>query len=156
MKLANAFGITDSIRTRNLEFAGHSFKVKIPTTAETEAMYERIKVVSNDDAEKRFQEMAGPFLENKDKYANDPDVKFKDDDVVVREYSLRETARNKQMTENRIVEMFRLLVPKEQDFEMSQIAYADIDEIFPFAVQLEMVEEISLLISPNYGETRKK
>ena len=156
MKLANAFGLNDSIRTKTFEYGGHTFKVKIPTTAETEAMYERIKVVPDEEAEKRYQEMAKPFFDNKDQYTNDPDVVFEENDVKVKDYSLRETAKNKAMTENRIVEMYRLLLPKEAEFDMSQVTYPDIDEIFPFKVQLEMVDEIASLIAPTYGETKKK
>ena len=156
MKLANAFGINDSIRTKTFEYGGHTFKVKIPTTAETEAMYDRIKVVPDDEAEKRYQEMAKPFLDNKAEYEKEQDIVFEENDVKVKNYSLRETAKNKAMTENRIVEMFRLLLPKESEFDMSQVTYQDIEEIFPFSVQLEMMDEIASLISPNYGETKKK
>jgi hypothetical protein len=152
MKLANAFGLNDSIRTKTFEYGGHTFKVKIPTTAETEAMYERIKIVP--DADTRYEEMAKPFLD--DKYKDDPDLVFEESDIKVRGYSLRETATNKGMTENRIVEMFRLLLPKEAEFDMSQVNYQDIDEIFPFTVQLEMVDQIASLIAPSYGETKKK
>jgi hypothetical protein len=156
MKLANAFGINDSIRTKTFEYGGHTFKVKIPTTAETEAMYERIKVVPDDEAEKRYEEMAKGFLDNREKYESDPDVQFQENDIKVKDYSLRETAKNKVMTETRIVEMFRLLLPKEAEFDMSQVTYSDVDEIFPFKVQLEMVDEIASLIAPTYGETKKK
>lgn len=156
MKLASAFGLNDAIRTKTFEYGGHTFKVKIPTTAETEAMYDRIKVVPDDEAEKRYQEMAKGFIDNKDKYQDDPEVVFEDNDIKVKEYSLRQTAKNKVMTETRIVEMFRLMLPKDADFDMSQVSYQDIDEIFPLAVQLEIVDEITKLIAPNYGETRKK
>lgn len=156
MKLANAFGLNDSIRTKTFEYGNHTFKVKIPTTAETEAMYERIKAVPDDEAEKRYQEMAKPFFDNRAEYEKDTDVLFTENDVLVKTYSLKETARNKAMTENRIVEMFRLLLPKEAEFDMSQVTYQDIDEIFPFSVQLEMMDEIATLIAPTYGETKKK
>ena len=58
-------------------------------------------------------------------------------------------------TEERIVQMVRLLVPAEDGFDMSQISYADIEAEFPFAVQIELMKKISEVISPGYEETRK-
>jgi hypothetical protein len=159
MTLQNAFGASfskDAVRTRSFDFGGHTFKVKVPLTAETESMFERIKNIDEDLAYKFYSDMAKEFLSNKDKYAADPDIEFKDNDIMVKGYSLRETARNKVLTQNRVIEMFKLLVPENKDFDMATISYADIEELFPFSVQLEIVEEISKVISPNYTTTRGK
>ena len=39
--------------------------------------------------------------------------------------------------------------------DMNTITYADIDEAFPFAVQMEVMKKIIEVISPGYEETRK-
>jgi len=159
MTLQNAFGANfskDEVRTRSFQFGKNTFKVKVPLTAETEAMFERIKNIDAEQSAAFYDDMAKEFLNNKDKYATDPDVEFKDDDIVVKGYSLRETASNKVMTQNRVVEMFKMLVPENKDFDMSSITYSDVDELFPFSVQLEIVEEISKVIAPNYSAARGK
>jgi hypothetical protein len=157
MTLATAFGFNqDTIRTRSFEYGGHAFKVKVPLTAETDAMFERMKQVDQTLADQFYSDMANPFISNREKFENDDDVKFEDDDVIVKGYSLRETAKNKTLTQKRIVELFRLLVPLEKEFDMSSVDYAQIDEIFPFAIQMELADEIAKVISPNYTETRKK
>ena len=69
---------------------------------------------------------------------------------------MRDTAENKTITENRIVEMIRLLVPKDSDFDMSTITYADIDQLFPLPIQMQLVEKISEVISFDYGKTKEK
>ena len=42
------------VRTRSFELGGHTFKVKVPLTAEFEAMQERMKVVSDENVNKYF------------------------------------------------------------------------------------------------------
>ena len=157
MTLSTAFGFNqDAIRTKSFEYGGHTFKVKIPLTAETEAMFERMKNADQDKVDLHFAELSKPFLENKDNFSEDQEVEYKDDDIVVKGFSLRETAKNKALTELRVTELFRLLVPESKEFDMSSISYKDIEETFPFSVQMELVEEISKVISPNYSDTRKK
>ena len=157
MTLSAAFGKSlDSVRTRSFDLGGHTFKVKIPLTSETEKMFDRIKMVSDEKAQAQYDSLSKEFIENKDKYSTDSEIVYKENDIVVRDYSLRETARNKVMTENRVVEMVKLLIPENSDFDMSSVTYADIEELFPFSIQLELVEEISKVISPNYSISRGK
>ena len=157
MTLASAFGNSiQSIRTRSFELSGHTFKVKVPLTSETEAMFERIKLIDDAKAQAHFSNMSKEFFENKEKYAQDKEIEYKDDDIIVKGYSLRETSRNKVITENRVVEMIKLLVPENSEFDMASVTYADIEALFPFAIQMELVEEISKVISPNYADSRKK
>mgnify|MGYP003347192246 CR=1 FL=1 len=113
-------------------------------------------LISGNKLEEYYKRITEEFIKNKDELTPELGVVFEENDVKVKDYSLRETAKNKAMTENRIVEMYRLLLPKEAEFDMSQVTYPDIDEIFPFKVQLEMVDEIASLIAPTYGETKKK
>ena len=157
MTLASAFGTSiQSVRTRSFDMGGHTFKVKVPLTAETEAMFDRIKSIDEAKAEAHYVSLSKEFLNNREKYATDPEIVYNENDIVVKGYSLRETSRNKVMTETRVVEMVKLLVPENSDFDMSSVTYDQIEELFPFAIQMELVEEISKVISPNYVDSRKK
>jgi len=49
-----------------------------------------------------------------------------------------------------------MLVPENKDFDMNTITYADIEELFPFSVQLELLDYINSTISPNYTATKGK
>ena len=145
-QFANAFGAKfvenkDLLRIRSFELGGHTFKVKVPLTAEIEAMYERLKVVDEATVEKYYQEIS------KD---------FQDQEKLIKDKSLKETAKNKLITENRITEFVRLMVPENKEFDMSEVKYSDIEELFPFAIQLELIEHIGNCISPNYQATKGK
>ena len=69
---------------------------------------------------------------------------------------MRETAINKVITEKRITEMFKLIVPEQTDFDMNTITYSMIEELFPFSIQLEIIEGITNTISPGYKATKGK
>jgi len=158
-KLSSAFGSNfdkDSLRIRSFVLNGHTFKVKVPLTAETDAMFERAKIIDESKVETYYDDLAKDFLDNKERYSNDSDVVYQDDDILVKGTSLKVTARNKVQTENRITEMVRLLVPENKDFDMSAVTYEEIDELFPFSVQLELLEEINKAIAPGYANTRGK
>ena len=161
MKLESAFGQKfaeekDALRIRSFELNGHTFKVKVPLTNEMEAMYERVKTIDEEKAKQYYQELAGEFLNNREKYAKEKDIKYGEHDILVKGVSLKETASNKVLTENRITELFKFLVPESKEFDMNSITYADIDELFPFSVQMELVEEISNVISPTYKGAKGK
>jgi len=79
-----------------------------------------------------------------------------DGDVVVEGRSMREAARNKALVRNRITEMFKMLVPEDKGFDMGTITYEMIEELFPFPVQMQVIEEISHVVSPSYTESRGK
>ena len=160
-QFANAFGDKflqnkDSLRIRNFELGGHTFKVKVPLTAENEAMFERIKIVDEAKVLQYYADLSKEFIDNKDQYASDSDVEFKDDDIIIKGQSLKTTARNKVITENRILEYFRLLVPENKDFDMSTVKYSEVEELFPFPIQLELIEKINSVVSPGYKETKGK
>ena len=158
-KLSSAFGSNfdkDSLRVRSFVLNGHTFKVKVPLTAETDAMFERAKIIDETKVEKYYADLSKDFVENKERFANDSDVTYESDDIFIKGTSLKSTARNKVQTENRITEMVRLLVPENKDFDMSTVMYEEIDELFPFSVQLELLEEINKAIAPGYANTRGK
>ena len=86
----------------------------------------------------------------------DNDIEYKDNDILIKGKSLRDAAKNKALPEKRITTLFKFLVPEEKGFDMNTITYDMIEEAFPFAVQLQMVEAINEVISPSYKVTRGK
>lgn len=160
-QFANAFGKSfaenkDLIRTRSFEMGGHTFKVKVPLTSEYDAMIERVKTPNEDKVNDYYNILTKEFIDNKDNLSESLGIIFKDNDVEIQGKSLRETAKNKYITEYRVVEMIKLLVPEEQGFDMNTITYEMIEELFPFSIQLELIEKISEVISPGYKEARGK
>jgi hypothetical protein len=158
-QLSKAFGKKfdkEAVRTKSFEYGGHTFKVKVPLTSEYEALFESVKVVDDAKVKQYYDELTKQFVENKDKLDPELGVVFKDNDVEIQGRSMLDTAKNKAITENRIVAMIRLLVPEEKDFDMSTITYEMVEELFPFSVQLELVELIGEVVSPSYKDTKGK
>jgi hypothetical protein len=150
--LSQAFGKlnTDVLRTRSFDFNGHTFKVRVPLTAESDLMFERLKVVNEDMAEKYYKELSKDITEPSD------NVQITDNDVIIDGRSLRDAAKNKVSIQQRIVEMMKLLVPEEVGFDMSTITYEMVEELFPFAIQVQLMELIGETVSPNYNTTKGK
>lgn len=156
MKLEAAFGKnfdSNKLRIRSFELNGHKFKVKVPLTTELESMYERINAKNEPRIEEIYKELSAPFNKTN---VDESIVEFKEDDVIVSGRSLREAATAKSNTETRILEMFKLLVPEEQGFDMNTITYDMVQEAFPFSIQVEIMELISKTTSPDYKEHRGK
>jgi len=159
MKLEKAFGKRfdkDSVRIKTFEYNGHTFKVKIPLTKEYEGILETANKVDDEQLEKYYNDLTKEFVSNKDKMTKDMGVVFTENDVLVNDKSMREAAKNKLLTENRILALVRLLVPEEQDFDMQTVTYEMVEELFPFSVQLELIDLISNTITPNYKEQKGK
>jgi 6-pyruvoyl-tetrahydropterin synthase len=157
--LEQAFGKKfnkDNVRIRTFDFNGHTFKVKIPLSSEYESILVNVQEVDDAIVEKYYTDLSSEFIKNKETMKDQKEVEFKDNDVIVQGRSMRETAKNKAISENRIVAMIRLLVPEEKDFNMETITYDMVDELFPFSVQLELVEEIGNVISPSYKAIKGK
>ena len=146
----------DEIRIRSFEMNGHTFKVKVPLTIETDLMYQRMKIVDQETIKKYYDELTAEIIANKDKNTSEIKVIFEDNDVIIEGRSMREAATNKALTELRITEMFKMLVPEEKGFDMETITYNMIDELFPFAVQMQIIDNISQTISSNYKESKGK
>lgn len=160
-QFANALGKKfvenkDAIRIRSFELGGHTFKVKVPLTADHEAMMERIKIVDDAKIEQYYKELSKSFIDAKETFKKEKDVEFTENDVILKGTSIRDTAKNKVITENRILELFKLIVPEEKDFDMNTITYEMIEELFPFSVQLQVIEEINEVISPTYKASKGK
>ncbi len=140
----------EAVRIRSFELGGHTFKVKVPLTAEFELMQERMKEMPTDKIDKYYKDIIKDLEKYRTTKEPDIDVKFEANDVLVEGKSMREAAKNKLIAEQRITEMFKLLVPEEVGFDMNTITYEMIEELFPFPVQMQLIEEISKVISTGY------
>lgn len=142
----------EMIFTRQFELGGHTFKVRVPNVSETDMIFEKVMNPEADAIEQIYQRMAEPLLKFKDEPSEG--LEFKNDDILVNGKSMREAARNKVITETKITEYIRLLVPANPDDTMADITYADIEAEFPLPIQLSLIEKISEVISPTYKESR--
>ena len=142
-----------NLLTRSFELGGHTFKVRIPLVAESDAIYKKVSEPDEDLVEKVYQEITKPILDNKEKFEG-TEIVFTDNDVVFQDKSMRDLAKTKAATELRIVETFKLLVAGDGG-KMEDLTYEDISQDLPLPIQLELVKRITEVISPNYEETRK-
>lgn len=148
-RLSSAFGNTGALRVKSFELGGHLFKVRIPLTKELEEMNRRIEDVPQAELDVRYQKMTSAFRDG-DKIEG---IEITDDDVIVDGRSSRELASSAIKIERRIVELFSLLVPENGTLE--GLTYQEIEEEFPFSVQVEMIGKISDAIQPGFKEQRK-
>ncbi|CAB4121440.1 hypothetical protein UFOVP11_23 [uncultured Caudovirales phage] len=159
--LASAFGKEfednkDLVRIRSFEMNGHTFKVKVPLTSEYEAMILKTSEVDKEAVNEYYKKLTEEFISKKDELDPKLGVVFKDNDVEIQGRSMKETARNKVVTENRILAMVKMIVPEVKDFDMQSITYEMVEELFPFSLQLELIERIGEVISPNYSSSKGK
>lgn len=140
------------LRIKSFELGGHTFKVKIPLAAESDAIYLRITSPDPAVVEQIYAEMTTPLLKFKEHASEE--FQFLENDIVVSGRSMREAARNKAMTEARVTEYVRMLCAESPDNSLADITYADIQAEWPMSVQLAIVEKIGEIISPTYKESR--
>jgi hypothetical protein len=151
-RLSSALGsnyASDSLRTKTFELGGHTFKVRVPLTREMELIQERIEIIDESEYKTRFEKMTTSF---KDSTAVEG-IAVTDDDVIIEGRSTRELVRSIMQMENRTVEYIKLIVPEHDNLD--DITYKDIDEEWPFQVQLEVLNKISEAIQPGYKDSRK-
>jgi hypothetical protein len=151
--LGNAY--TDkrrAIRTRAFELGGHTFKVRVPLTSESDAMFARISAPAPELVEKLYTTLTASLIKFKDQQSEE--FQFTDNDIVVSGRSMRDAAKNKAIMEARVTEYVRLLVPEDPEQSMADITYADIEAEWPLSVQVTLVDKIAEVISPSYKETR--
>lgn len=159
-RLGAAFGanyekMRREIITRKFELGGFVFRVRVPLVAETDAIYQRISEPDAQRVDEVYQTLVEPLLKYKDdQEAKDSGFTFLENDILVQGKSMREAAKNKVMTETRIVEYVRLLVPENPENTLADITYADIEAEWPLNVQLALCEKIGEVISPTYKETK--
>lgn len=156
-KFSSAFGDKYQANKKNLlirsfELGGHTFKVRIPLVAESDAIYKKVSEPNEETVEKVYQEITKPLRQFENNQTEE--FQFTDDDILVDGRSMREAAKNKAITEARITEFFKLLVPEMEGATLDDLTYADIEEEFPISVQMQIVEKIGEVISPTYREAR--
>lgn len=156
-KLGSAFGEKyqakrKDLLTRSFVLNGHTFKVRIPLVAESDAIYKKVSDPAEEMVEKIYQEITAPLRQFESNQTEE--FQFTDNDILVDGRSMREAAKNKAITEARITEFFKLLVPEMENVTLDDLTYADIEEEFPIAVQMLIVEKIGEVISPTYREAR--
>jgi len=156
-KFSSAFGDKYQTNRKNLlirsfELGGHTFKVRIPLVAESDEIYKKVSEPDEETIEKVYQEITKPLRQFENNQTEE--FKFTDDDILVDGRSMREAAKNKAITEARITEFFKLLVPEMEGVTLENLTYADIEEEFPISVQMQIVEKIGEVISPTYREAR--
>ncbi|NBV95690.1 MAG: hypothetical protein EBR90_02725 [Actinobacteria bacterium] len=152
MKLSEILKVNQQIlRTRAFVLGGQNFKVRVPLASEMEVINKRI---SEADITKKTEELINPLLEKKGTLESESIV-YLDDDVLVDGRSVKDLAKMTAQTEQRILEMVKLLVPEVDNANMEELTYQEINDEFPFPVQLELMKKIAEVISPGYEETRK-
>jgi hypothetical protein len=156
-KFSSAFGDKYQTNKKNLlirsfELGGHTFKVRIPLVAESDAIYKKVSEPDEETIEKVYQEITKPLRQFENNQTEE--FKFTDNDILVDGRSMREAAKNKAITEARITEFFKLLVPEMEGVTLEDLTYKDIEEEFPISVQMQIVEKIGEVISPTYREAR--
>ena len=155
-KIAAALGESyqakrEELRIRKFELGGHTFKVRVPVVAETDAIFKRINEPDEAKIQELFEKLSKPILEFKDD-AEKTGFEFTEDDILIEGKSTRQTVRTQVITQTRITEFIKLLVPVEGT--MADITYEDIEAEFPMSTQLALVEKIAEVISPTYRESR--
>lgn len=136
-----------SIISRSFTLGNHTFKVRVPSTGELE----RIFNYANNPDQKKVDEAYNALIEN----ISGAGVEKTDDDTLIEGRSLREAAKNKVVMQYRITEYFKLLIADEND-ALADLEYEDIEAEFPLAIQLQFVDKINEVISPDYKEARAK
>jgi len=139
---------------RTFDLGGHTFRVKVPTVSESDAMYQRI----NNPDEQKIDEVYKAIIEPLQQYKNQTDLhsefEFLEDDVLIGGRSIKETAKTKVMTQNRIVEFIKLLIPEDEASSLEDLTYEDVEAEWPMSVQMALLEKIAEAVSPNYKESR--
>jgi hypothetical protein len=156
-KFSNAFGDKYQANRKNLlirsfELGGHTFKVRIPLVAESDAIYKKVSEPDDATIENIYVDITASLRQFE--ATQTEDFKFTDNDILVEGRSMREAAKNKAITEARITEFFKLLVPELEGASLEDLTYADIEQEFPTSVQMMIVEKIGEVISPTYREAR--
>jgi hypothetical protein len=156
-KFSKAFGDKyqtnkKNMLTRSFELGGHTFKVRIPLVAESEAIYKKVSEPDEQIIKKVYQEITAPLRQFENN--QNEGFQFTDDDILVDGRSMREAAKNKAITDARITEFFKLLIPEMEGVSFEDLTYEDIQEEFPISVQMQIVEKIGEVISPTYREAR--
>lgn len=156
-KFSSAFGEKYQTNKKNLlvrsfELGGHTFKVRIPLLAESDAIYKKVTNPDDETVARIYDQLTKPLMQFESSQTEE--FKFVEGDILVDGRSMREAAKNKAITEARITEFFKLLVPELEGASLEDLTYQDIEDEFPMSVQMQIVEKIGEAISPTYKESR--
>lgn len=136
-RLATAFKLDDSIRTKEFELGGFPFKVRVPLDSELEAITKRFIAPTDEVINARIAKMTSLLQAENIK------------DIEINRENIESIIRMEQ----KITEYVRLLIPIEGN--ISDITYEEISEEFPLQVQLELLTKITEAIQPGYKDARK-
>jgi hypothetical protein len=137
-----------SMLTRNITIGNQTLKVRVPYVWELESIYNADKNVNAEKVEQAYQMLLKQDLTGET-------VETTDDDTIVSGRSLRDAATKKIIMQYRITQYFKLLVP-EVEGALDNLEYEDIEAEYPVTIQLEIVDRIIEVISPDYKEARGK
>ena len=109
-KFSSAFGDKyqtnkKNLLTRSFELGGHTFKVRIPLVAESDAIYKKVSDPDEQIVEKVYQEITAPLRQFENNQTED--FQFTDDDILVEGRSMREAAKNNYRLEDLILGVVR-------------------------------------------------
>lgn len=156
-KLGSALGSGYEAKRRELlirkfELGGHTFRVRVPLVSESDEIYRRISEPAPERVEEIYTQMVQPLMQFKDQSSET--FTFTDNDVKVDGRSMREAATAKCITETRITEFIKMLVPEVEGENLDDLTYGEIEAEWPLSVQLAICEKIGEVISPTYREAR--
>ena len=137
-----------AVLTRSFELGGHTFKVKVPSVSEIEAIYNYAKNPDLEAIEKTYQILTEDIRKVEG-------IEEKNNDIIIDGRSMKETATNKHVLQFRITAYIKFLIGENGE-TLDQITYEDIEAEFPLAIQLTLIEKINEVISPEYKEVRSK
>lgn len=157
-KLASALGSKYeenriSVMTRQFELGNHTFKVRVPSVAEVEKIYDYFKNPNQNDVQKNYDEMTKSLVELKD--MSDDTIQFLENDILIDGRSMMESAKNKTVLQYRITEYIKFLIA-ENGATLDDLEYKDVEEEFPLAIQIKLVDKINEVIAPDYKDIREK
>ena len=138
------------INSRTFEIGGYTFRVRIPSTSEIEAIFNVGDTLDENVLNAEYQNLIKGI-----EGIESAMITKTEDDILVDGRSMRQAAKNKLMLQSRITEYFKLLIPEEGQ-SLEDLTYSDIDLVFPMAVQMSFLDRINEVISPDYKEARGK
>ena len=139
-----------SILTRTFKFNDATFKIVIPSVAKIEAIYNYRNSPNLEKIEIIYQQLkTNLVVKPEDK------VEEKENDIVVNRRSIRESALNTHLTQYQILEYFKFLVPQEGQ-DINTLTYEDINTEIPLQIQIEFMNKINEVLSPDYKEISSK
>lgn len=149
-KLSSAFGSADQLRIKTFEFQGQTFRVRVPRTKDLEEIARKCELIDENKFAERYQKAIAAF----DRNTPVDGIEFTENDVIVDGRSTKDLVQTSMKMENRIVEYVKLMVPADNG-TIDELTYEEIDEEWPFAIQLEILSKISEAIQPGYKDARK-